>query len=86
MRLRKQALEWRSVEDEVVALDVDAGLYLGANASGAVLWSALAIGATRGELADRLREVYGLDPQTAERDVEAFLGELRRLALLDAVA
>ena len=41
MRLRTDAVEWREVEGEIVALDLRDEMYLGVNGSGAVLWPLL---------------------------------------------
>ena len=46
-KLRDDALHWRQIEDEVVAVDMKTAAYLGANPAGALLWEALADGATK---------------------------------------
>ena len=46
------------------------------NETGAFLWHMLENGAEKQELIDALLREYETDPQTAERDVEAFLNEL----------
>ena len=83
LRLRNADLAWRTVDDEMIAIDVRESNYLTANDSGAILWSALADGTTKDELADRLVETYGIDPDTAAADVESFLRELRERGLLE---
>jgi len=82
LRLRAADLHWREVEGEVVALDMADSEYLSINASGTPLWAALREGATRDELVSRLRERHDLDAATAERDVDAFLAQLRERGLL----
>jgi hypothetical protein len=81
-RLRREALEWREVEGEVVAADTRSSLYLSVNAAGAVLWPALAEGTTEDALVDRLIEAYGLDRERARHDVARFLEGLRGQGLL----
>ncbi len=71
-------LEWREVEGEIVALDLDRSVYLAANASGALMWRQLSTGATRDGLIELLAQTYALERGTAERDVDAFLSELQR--------
>lgn len=71
------------IDDEVVALDVDTATYLGANKSAALLWQALAKGAKRDELVQRLADEYGLERDVAERDVDAFVHDLRSRELLE---
>lgn len=83
VRLRKDKLEWREVEGEVVALDGTASEYLAVNRSGAELWPLLAEGATRVQLAARLSEAFGLDADRAAEDVEAFLAALDERGLLE---
>ena len=59
LRLRNDDLAWRTVDDEMIAIDVRDSTYLTANDSGALLWAALAAGTTRealaGNLVERLR-------------------------------
>jgi Coenzyme PQQ synthesis protein D (PqqD) len=83
LRLREDGLAWTDVDDEVVALNARSAIYLGANASAAVLWHELVAGATEQELAARLAATYGLSPEHAHRDTAAFLAELREHGLLD---
>jgi hypothetical protein len=83
LRLRMDALEWREIEGEVVALDLRTSVYLAVNRSGAVLWPALVEGATRRALAEELIEAYQLEPKVAEADVDAFLASLTKCGLLE---
>ena len=76
-------LEWREVEGEIVALDLDDSVYLAANASGALLWRTLGEGTTRAELVAQLAEAYALPPAEAERDVTAFLARLDERGYLE---
>jgi predicted deacylase len=82
LRLRDDRLEWRSIEGEVVALDLGQSEYLGLNASGSVLWAALGKGATRAALAVELEEAFAVPREQAERDVAAFLELLAGRGLL----
>lgn len=83
IRLRRQELEWVSVEGEVVVLDAGRSVYLNVNPSGAVMWQALIEGATRAQLVEALRGGFAIDQAQAERDVENFLGQLADLGLLE---
>jgi hypothetical protein len=83
LRLRNADLAWRTVDDEMIAIDVRQSTYLSANDSGAILWSALASGTTKEQLTGSLVEAYGIDPTTAAADVETFLSDLRERGLLD---
>ena len=83
-KLRSDALHWRQIEDEVVAVDMQTAAYLGANPAGALLWEALADGATKDELAGLLVERFAIDESQAGADVDAFLAQLDEAGLLAA--
>jgi hypothetical protein len=82
LRLRPEALQWREIEGEVVAVDLETSSYLGANAAGAVLWRSLAVGATKEELVALLVAEFGIDAAQAATDTDAFLAQLRESGLL----
>ena len=63
LRVRAEAVEWRTVEGEIVALDLRRSLYLAINPSGATLWPALVEGASRDELVERLCAECGSQPR-----------------------
>jgi hypothetical protein len=81
-RLRPEAVAWREVDGEVIALGLESSTYFGTNASGSVLWRRLAQGATRAELIEALMTEFGLEQGQAETDVDVFLDDLRRRDLL----
>lgn len=83
LRLRQDRLRWVQSDGDVIALDEESLLYLTANASGALLWNALAEGATREQLVGRLAEAYGLDPAEVTEDVDRYLAELEAQGLLE---
>jgi hypothetical protein len=82
VRLRSDTLTWREVEGEIVALDLQASAYLGVNRTGTALWQELAAGTTRDRLVSRLRTEFGIDEETAARDVDEFLEALDEHELL----
>lgn len=82
LRLRGEGLEWRLLEGEVVALDSSTDKYLSLNRTGAVLWAALAEGATRENLLARLKEEFDVDEEPAARDLDVFLATLDAQGLL----
>jgi hypothetical protein len=84
LRLRADRLRWTQVDDEVVVVDGDTSTYLAANPSGAVLWRALADGATEDALVALLVDTYALERERAAADVAAFLDDLRRRGCLEA--
>jgi hypothetical protein len=83
IRLRTTDLEWRDVEDGIVAVDLEASVYLAVNRAGSLLWPMLVKGADREALVTRLALEFGLDEDAAGRDVDAFLMALGRQGLLE---
>ena len=86
MRIRHDELSWKAVDDEVVALDLATGTYFSANLSGSRLWERLSEGCDRADLIVTLVTEYAVSEEQAERDVDAFLDELQRHALLEPTA
>lgn len=82
-RLRVDALAWREVDGEVIALDQRASMYLGANETAAVLWKLLADGATHEQLVGALMQAFEVDAATAAEDVTTLLASLAERDLLD---
>ena len=82
-RLREGTAVWREVDGEAVVLDVDAAEYLAANATGTLLWRAMATGATRGQLAAALSDAYGIDAAEAAQDVDDFVVDCRGRGFLE---
>jgi hypothetical protein len=83
LRLRDDGLVWQKVDDEIVALDVRRNEYLAVNATGVEVWTALADGALRSELIERLARRFGIDAERAERDLDGFIDSLRERDLLE---
>lgn len=84
LRLRDRSLEWRAIQGEVVALDLESSEYLHVNRTGADLWALLASGTTRDGLRQHLVDKYGLEPDAAAKDVDAFLDALTSKDLLQS--
>jgi hypothetical protein len=82
LKLREDALEWREAEGRVIALDLRASEYLALNATGTAVWTALADGAGREALVERLVERFDIDEASATRDLDGFLASLRERELL----
>lgn len=83
LSLREADLAWRTVDDELIAIDVRESTYLSANGSGLLMWNMLAGGTTRAQLVASLVDAYGIEADTASTDVDAFLADLRERGLLD---
>jgi hypothetical protein len=85
-RLRKEAVAWRQVGDEIAAFDIGHSTYLGVNRTAAVLWTALDGGATRQELLSIALRFFQVDADRAGDDIDALLVELAGRGLLDGPA
>jgi Coenzyme PQQ synthesis protein D (PqqD) len=83
LRLRSEGLEWREIEDEVIAIDIRNSSYLSANGSGLVIWRELAAGTTRELLIERLVENFEVETDRAAADVDHFLADLKSRGLLE---
>ena len=84
LRLRPDALSWREVGGELVAVDTRTSTYLAANPTGFLLWEALAAGTTREALAAELVSRFGIDHERAVADVDRFVESVRERGLLAA--
>ncbi len=82
LKLRADDLEWRLIDDEVVALDSRSAQYLTIRGSGVVLWEALGTGMTRESLVGILVDRYGIDADRATADTDGFLADLTEKGLL----
>ena len=82
--LRKDDLDWRDIDDEIVALDTRDATYLAVRGSGALVWRLLAESTTRDRLVGALVEEYGIDSTQATADVDVFLSTLNDRGLLAA--
>lgn len=82
LTLEPDAVSWREVEGEVVALDLRAGDYLAINGSGALLWRALVDGASPGDLTQLLMDRFDVVHERAAADVTTFTDALDVRGLL----
>ena len=82
LKLESSQVEWRHFGDEVVLLDLRTSTYLSTNPAATLLWRRLESGATRTHLIEALVEDYEVEPDTAAKDVDAFLEDCRRRELL----
>ena len=72
----------RSVDDELVILDVTSGRYYSLNAVGAFVWDLLADPIASEAIVDAVIETYEIDRATAQSDVDELLAELSAAGLV----
>lgn len=80
--LRRQDLDWREIDEEIVALDGQDAVYLSVRGAGALVWRLLADSTSRGQIVDAIVQRYGIDSSRAGGDVDAFLTQLGERGLL----
>jgi hypothetical protein len=73
----------RQIEDEVLVLDTDADLIHQLNPSASMIWRLHAEGMPPNEIAIALVSEFGIDDDTAHRDVGSALTRFRELQLID---
>lgn len=82
LRLNEATVSWREVDGEIIALQLDSSEYLSTNGTGAILWKSLARGTSRDELISIIVGEFGIDPEKAAADTDAFLAALAAQGLL----
>jgi hypothetical protein len=68
--------------DGAVLLDLERGVYLSLNRSGAAIWSELTAGAAPADVAARIAARCSKPVAEVERDVRSFVDELARRGLV----
>ena len=69
-------------QDGLAVLHTGRGLMFKSNATGALIWEALAQQKPAGRVAEELVERYGIPAQQAEYDVARFISQLQSAGLL----
>ncbi len=72
------------LDNEMVLLNVETGLYFGLDELGSTIWSMLAAGEPTDAILDRLMDTYDVEPIRLRRDVEDFLSLLEARGLASA--
>lgn len=83
MRLRSSDIVARDMGDETVVLDMRSSKYLTVTGAGTRLFELLADERTAEELVTVILDEYEVDPAVAERDVAAFLADMRAAGLIE---
>lgn len=80
--VRAPAVIHERLDDEVIAIDLERGIYYAMVGSAADIWTLLTSPSTAGAVADRLAERYGLQAGAIDDEVRAFVGRLHDERLL----
>lgn len=73
----------REVHGEAVLLHLDSGEYFGLDAVATRMWQLLAEWGDPKRVESAICEEYGVEPQSASRDVKAFVGRLLEQRLIE---
>jgi hypothetical protein len=84
LRLNPDAVSWREIDGEVLALGHASSTYFSTSGSGALLWMSLADGASREQLIELIAGSFDVDRERAATDIDAFLAVLADKGLLAA--
>lgn len=76
-------VQFRSLQDEVILLDVRDETYLGLNRTGATIWQTISDGGTLADAISALSARFETTRENAERDVNAFVRELTQRGLIE---
>lgn len=79
---RSQDVMASEVENELVMMDIDRGMYYALNAVGSDIWGRLTHPIKVADLCAQLQQVYAVDAATCEADVLAVLNDMADNGLL----
>ena len=83
VKLRTEKIVWRTVGEEMIALDTVSSQYLSVNKTAAAVWPLLQEGCTRADIASALVERFGIEQERAGADADKLVSSLREMGLLD---
>jgi hypothetical protein len=81
--LRSEKILTTAVGDDLLMLNIKAGLYHNLNPMGARIWELLAVPTTLGEMVDQLVSEFAVSREDCAQQVGFFVEELRGKGLLD---
>ena len=83
---RNSACESVRLDDEWMIVDTERATITRLNHAGGVCWTLLSAPQTAASLAEELRRMFDAPPETAERDLDAFLADLHGCGLVNRVS
>jgi hypothetical protein len=82
LAIQVPAVTHERLDDEVIAINLETGIYYALVGTAADIWSSFDPASTVDDVADQLTCRYDADPSRVRRDVEAFARRLQRAGLL----
>lgn len=81
-RINNEKVVWRTINEEVVILDLDSRRYYSLNKTGSLAWSFLNEKKTGEQIIEKICEEYGLAYRKASQDVFSLIKDLEREGLI----
>ncbi len=83
--VRSEEFITSTVDNELVMMSLDKGIYYGLDAIGSQIWETIAAPTTIDALCQKLVDEFEVDPAQCQADVLAFLNELHQEGMVHAV-
>jgi len=74
----------RQVEEDLVLLDLESGIYFALDPVGARIWALVADGASLAAARDTMLEEFNVEAERLEQDIRALISELEQRKLIEA--
>lgn len=74
-----------AVDNELVMMDIERGMYYALDAVGTDIWGRIAQPVRVADLCDTLRKVYSVDAATCQKDVLDLLNDMAQNGLLTTI-
>ncbi len=79
---RSPAITATLLDDEIICMNLDTGLYVGLKNVGQVVWDQLEVPCTFADLLHVVMNEYDVDEHQARADLEAFMAEMLEAGLV----
>lgn len=73
---------WKEIDEKVVVLCIETGVFYELNTIGSEIWRQLAVGKDSDVIIQSLREVYAVPDKALAADVETFIKRMAKEGLL----
>lgn len=80
--VRSQDLIATELDDDTVMMSIETGAYYGLSGSGTLIWELLEVPRTKAEVIAALQERYDVSLDALQADVEAFIDDMLKNALI----